>query len=265
MTALRLIIASLALAIATTTSASADEERAGCAISRGKTCDIADAIARGLFETGLTPIFPSGLRCRQIDEAWAISYRDRRGGADAYHGGIDIPAPFGTSILAAADGEVVAIFEGRNSYRGREIVLRHSPAQTGLKVWTFSAYSHFKTLPKLKVGDRVRMGTVLGPTGNSGRGQEPGIQSKKRRPAIHFAVTYSSGPDFRISRNEVVVPRNGWWADPLAFLSGRMPLDSRVLAARPASQKAVAIGAMLMDGTIVPPKARVIWPYACQG
>ena len=235
-----------------------------CAIARTvkhEGCAIDLAISFGLQPTGLVPTFPEGVTCRQIDEAWAINYSGKRSG-EAYHGGIDIPAPTGTPILAAADGEVIAVFEGKNSYRGKEIVLRHSPAETGLKVWTFTAYSHFSKLPKLKVGDRVHRGDVLGPTGNSGRGREPFQQSDHRRPAIHFAVFYGPSPDFVI-RAETVVPAKAHWADPNAFLAGTVPLDSAKAAALPDAKKHVAVAVMLKDGSILPASAKRIWPYAC--
>ncbi len=54
-----------------TTKGSLDRETR-CAIGRGRDCDIQAAVRRGLFETGLRPVFPNNAKCRDIDEQWAI-------------------------------------------------------------------------------------------------------------------------------------------------------------------------------------------------
>ncbi|MBI4191483.1 MAG: hypothetical protein HY525_13220 [Betaproteobacteria bacterium] len=41
-----------------------------CAIGRWPDCDIQQAVARGLFETGLSPVFPAHAKCRGIDEGY---------------------------------------------------------------------------------------------------------------------------------------------------------------------------------------------------
>lgn len=111
-----------------------------CAIGRWRSCDIQQAIDRGLFETGLSPAFPAQAQCRGIDEGYAISYAARRG-REQYHGGIDMPAPWGTPMIAAAAGTVVAKYAGENSPRGIEIVLRHSPEDTGIPLWIYTQYA----------------------------------------------------------------------------------------------------------------------------
>jgi len=232
-----------------------------CAIGRGRRCDIGLAVKRGLFETGLRPQFPDGFSCRDIDEAWAISYSHKRD-REQYHGGIDMPAPFGTPIVAAANGTVVGKFEGKNSYRGMEIILRHSPDDTGLPVWVYTQYAHFDSMPALEIGQRVRMGQVLGPTGNSGITRSGGGRTKDRRPAIHFAVWFSASPAFAVTRRDVI-PVDGQWMDPNALYRLKPPFDSGSLKALPDGQKVVRIPVMTDDGAAVPATTKLIWPYKC--
>jgi len=233
-----------------------------CAIGRGKACEIQQAIDKGLFETGLRPRFPDHAKCRGIDEKWAISYTWKRG-KEQYHGGIDMPAPFGTPIIAAADGEVVGVFDGVDGYRGREVILRHSPQDSGLPVWTYTQYSHFEELPALKLGERVKQGQVLGPTGNSGRGRKSTAQSTNRRPAIHFAAYFSPSEHFVISKDSVVVPVEGQWMDPNALFRGKLPLDSASLKALPEAEKEIPVAVMFPDGEVFPTGAKIVWPYVC--
>ena len=232
-----------------------------CAIGRGRRCGNELAIQQGLFETGLRPIFPADLSCRDIDEQWAISYTAKRG-REAYHGGIDMPAPWGTPIIAAAAGRVVGKYRGKNSYRGIEIVLRHSPEQTGLPFWIYTQYTHFSQMPKLEVGQRVALGEVLGPTGNSGRGRTPNVQNPRRRPAIHFAVFYSRSSKY-VARKNKIIPLDGRWMDPNALFRKTPPFDSRAMKALPATEKKVPIAVMLDDGEIIPAGSRIVWPYLC--
>ena len=138
-----------------------------CGIGRMMRCATADQKKRGLFETGTGPHFPDGAVCPGIDDYWAMDYDNKRN-RESYHGGIDVPVPWGTPVRAVADGSVVAMYRAEQSKRGTEVVLRHGPEQTGLPVWTYSAYGHLDALPDLKIGQRVRMGQILAPTGNSG-------------------------------------------------------------------------------------------------
>ena len=232
-----------------------------CAITRTPNCDISVAVKHGLFKTGLKPVFPAGVECRGIDEAWAIDYSDKRD-REQYHGGIDIPAPFGTPMIAAAAGTVVAKYVGEKSYRGIEITLRHSPEDTGLGVWTYTQYAHFRTMPTLNVGDRVRMGQKLGPTGNSGIQPNLGPRGSARRPAIHFAAWFTGDPRY-VAASRAVIPVAGEWMDPNALYRGKPPFDSASLKALPSEQKRVPIAVMLDTGEVIPAGARVIWPYTC--
>ncbi|MBI4489318.1 MAG: M23 family metallopeptidase [Deltaproteobacteria bacterium] len=232
-----------------------------CAIGRWRTCDIKQAVARGLFETGLRPSFPENAKCRDIDEGYAISYAQKRN-REAYHGGIDMPAPWGTPMIAAAAGTVVGKYLGENSARGIEIVLRHSPEDTGIPLWIYTQYAHFSEMPTLKIGQRVRMGENLGPTGNSGIDPRRGTQSTKRRPAIHFAVFYSTGELYADIR-DTIIPVEGRWMDPVALFRKKLPLDSDSMKALPEEEKQVPISIMFDDGETFPADTKIIWPYTC--
>jgi len=234
-----------------------------CGMGRSKKCDIEDAITLGMFETGLRPQFPKGLKCRDIDEQWAISYTAKRNRVN-YHGGIDMPAPNGTPMIATADGTVVGKYRGNMTPRGIEVVLRHSPAQTGLPMWTYTQYAHFSRMPKLEIGQQVKMGDKLGPTGNSGISTKTGKQSLKRRPAIHFAVFYAPTKQYA-DTGKAVIPLKGKWMDPNALYRKKGPFDSSALKALPAKEKKIAIPVMLENGKFIPADTKVIWPYACEG
>lgn len=74
------------------------------------------------------------------------------------HSGLDIPAPFGTSVLAAASGSVVtASYQG--SY-GNAVVVSHGSS-------LYTLYGHNSSL-LVKVGDKVRKGQPLARVGSTG-------------------------------------------------------------------------------------------------
>jgi murein DD-endopeptidase MepM/ murein hydrolase activator NlpD len=75
-----------------------------------------------------------------------------------FHGGIDIVAPVGTSVRAAAAGKVI-----RSGYMGAfgyGVVIDHG---RGVTTW----YGHNSRL-SVKVGEKVKQGQVIARSGNSG-------------------------------------------------------------------------------------------------
>jgi murein DD-endopeptidase MepM/ murein hydrolase activator NlpD len=78
------------------------------------------------------------------------------------YNGVDLAAPVGTPILAAADGTViVAKSGGYNGGYGSYVVIQHdNGAQT--------LYAHASSV-RVGVGERVARGEVLGGVGNTGR------------------------------------------------------------------------------------------------
>lgn len=81
--------------------------------------------------------------------------------AARFHTGIDLRAPAGTWVHAAAAGTVVAI--RRRSGAGLEVEIRHSPTMT-------TRYDHLGSVaPSLQSGKRqVARGDVLGRVGRTG-------------------------------------------------------------------------------------------------
>jgi len=213
---------------------------------------------RGVIETGLSPDFLKGANCPEIDsEQWAIDYAYKRGKA-ALHKGIDIPQPRGTPIRAVADGLVVGRFMNDGNKKGIEVMLRHTPAQTGMAFWTYSQYTHLQKMSPLPIGAAVKMGDEIGATSNTGK-----MGKRVRRDALHFAVLYSSHPEW--SHDGVVVtPKDGRFMDPNAFYRLSPPYDSPSMVQLPASEKKIPTPYMKPDGTFEPPHTKRIWPYVCR-
>ncbi|MDP6787646.1 MAG: peptidoglycan DD-metalloendopeptidase family protein [Rhodospirillales bacterium] len=236
-----------------------------CGIAREGECGIESQMKRGLVETGTGPRFPDKATCPGIDDYWAMDYAKKRN-RQSYHGGIDVPAPWGTPMRAVAAGSVVAKYEAHQSKRGTEVVVRHSPEQTGLPLWTYSAYGHLDALPDLKIGQRVEMGQIIGPTGNSGisaKGSKGSGQSTTRRPAIHLAMFYSTTNTYSES-NDTIIPVDGYWLDPMAFYRQKGPFDTPSVEALAEAEKDVPIPVLFDDGTPFPADTKMVWPYACK-
>lgn len=247
-------------ALAARVSGSAIGGGTRCGIMRGAGCDSFAAERLGMLPTGLGPRFPAGVDCYGIDDYWAMDYsykRNRR----TRHGGVDMPVDWGEAMLAVADGTVVGVFAGRDSKRGKEVVLRHAPDQTGLPFWTYTGYGHLDSLPSFELGQRVKRGDVLGPTGNSGIAGMGRQESTRRRAAIHFSVMYSESPSYAISGG-IVVPVGGRWMDPVGFYRLAGPYETGALMALPDGEKFVDIP-VVVSGDVIPGGSLRVWPYAC--
>ncbi|HEB79072.1 MAG TPA: M23 family metallopeptidase [Rhodospirillales bacterium] len=214
--------------------------------------------ARGVIETGLYPKFIGGADCPEIDsEQWAIDYTYKRE-REALHKGIDIPRPMGTPIRAISDGVVVGRFRNKRSKKGIEVMLRHTPEQTGLKYWTYSQYTHLREMSPLPIGARVKMGDEIGKTSNTGK-----MGRRERRDALHFAILYSAFPEWS-NDGRGVTPKDGYFMDPNAFYRLKPPYDSKSLLALPEDQKGVRAPYMKNGGALTPPGTKRIWPYVCE-
>ena len=85
--------------------------------------------------------------------------RDPFGGRRDFHTGLDIKAPTGRPVLAAAAGQVV--YCGWMSGYGKTVVLEHRDGSASL-------YAHCSRLD-VRVGERVRQGEAIARVGNTGR------------------------------------------------------------------------------------------------
>ena len=103
------------------------------------------------------------------------TYTQARAGGARLHDAIDIMAPEGTPVVAAADGVVEKLFNSKGG--GGITVYVRSPDQR----WTYY-YAHLQGYaPGLAEGQRVRRGQLLGRVGYTGNANPAG-------PHLHFAI-----------------------------------------------------------------------------
>ncbi|MDI6870532.1 MAG: M23 family metallopeptidase [Bacillota bacterium] len=86
------------------------------------------------------------------------------------HEGIDVGAPEGTPVVAAAAGRVTATFRGLSS--GLTVDLDHGGFTT--------RYAHLSAI-KVRTGETVKAGTVIGLVGNTGVSTGPHLHFEVRR------------------------------------------------------------------------------------
>jgi len=135
-----------------------------------------------------------------VEGAKAVDLRDsfeQKRGATRRHEALDIPAPRGTSVVAAVDGSIEKLFTSK---------------QGGLTVYEFDRarnlcyyYAHLDGYAEgVKEGQLVHRGDRLGYVGSTG-------DASKEAPHLHFAI-FQLGPEKR------------WWVgtpiNPYPFLLG---------------------------------------------
>jgi murein DD-endopeptidase MepM/ murein hydrolase activator NlpD len=156
------------------------------------------------LESGLSPSFAGDwTELADAPSLWPLEGRvassfgqrqDPINGEGAFHSGIDIDAPIGTPIRAAADGDVTEA--SMVAGYGREIMLDH-----GHDVVTL--YGHLSAIAVV-VGQHVIRGQVIGYVGQSGRATGPHLHYEVRvhkvpvNPHKYLRTTYEqiafSGP-----------------------------------------------------------------------
>lgn len=109
--------------------------------------------------------------------AWPLQGKVRRSFVAASttgtgHDGIDILAPKGTAVRAAAAGKVIFAGQGPDEY-GLTVIIWHSGR------WT-TTYSYLDKIT-VKVGDTVKTGERIGLVGQTGLAEEPQLHFEVRR------------------------------------------------------------------------------------
>ncbi|HVN55106.1 MAG TPA: peptidoglycan DD-metalloendopeptidase family protein [Anaerolineaceae bacterium] len=105
--------------------------------------------------------------CLETNECWSARFGSRRsyngGPYDQYHTGLDIFGGKGVEIYAPAPG--VVVFTGLLTVRGNTTLIDHG--------WgVYSGYFHQSEI-RVKAGDRIQAGQIIGLIGNTGRAEGP--------------------------------------------------------------------------------------------
>lgn len=158
------LCASLGLA-----AALAAAERAPARADASKSIDTAEHVAR---ETLIVPV--RNIAVRDLSNNWGAARSEGR-----VHQGIDIMAPHGAPVVAAADGEIVRFW---NSELGG-VSIYQADANGDLVFY----YAHLSARADgIKEGDSVRQGQVIGYVGETGNATTP---------HLHFEMSRVADPD----------------------------------------------------------------------
>lgn len=95
------------------------------------------------------------------------------------HNGIDISAPIGTKVMAAADGKVIEVTE--DDLMGTTVIIDHG---SGLK----SVYSNLAKTPVVEKGDKVASGAVIAAVGDTALGEANVVTH------LHFTILKDDKP-----------------------------------------------------------------------
>jgi peptidoglycan LD-endopeptidase LytH len=125
---------------------------------------------RPATKAGALVIPVDGVKAEQLTDTWGQS---RAGGART-HKAIDIMAPRGTLVVAAAPGRIEKLFDSKDG--GMTVYVRSPDGRT------IHYYAHLDTYRAgLREGQQVRTGEVLGTVGSTGNASPDG-------PHLHFEV-----------------------------------------------------------------------------
>lgn len=125
--------------------------------------------------SGTSAPMPEGLRRPvpgRITSGFGFRLAPDRPGSE-YHTGVDIAAPSGQPVLAAAAGTV--LFAGAAGNYGGLVILAHRGADGRIETW----YGHLSVI-HVRRGDQVPAGHVIGRVGSTGRSTGPHLHYEIR-------------------------------------------------------------------------------------
>ncbi len=106
-----------------------------------------------------------------------------------FHNGLDLAAPAGTSIYAAADGTIEAVGKGEAAY-GNWVAIRH-PVAGKLTKEIITLYAHMISY-RVSPGQAVKAGDLIGYEGNTGNTTRL-LYGPDRGYHLHFTVFDAEG------------------------------------------------------------------------
>ena len=147
------------------------------------------AVAEGLVVGPAGLAIPvAGIEVEDLSD----TYTQSRAGGARVHNAIDIMAPNGTPVLAAAPGTVEKLFYSHGG-GGITVYVRSDD-----KRWSYY-YAHLQSYaPGLKEGQRVQRGQLIGRVGSTGNANPGG-------PHLHFAVNRME-PSWKWHQGEPINP-----------------------------------------------------------
>lgn len=122
-----------------------------------------------------TALLPN-LHCPLQSTSPVGAYGQRTKPVSGIHTGVDIAAPNGTPITAAADGTITAA--GLDGGRGNCIRIAHADGYS-------TTYAHLNAM-RVKAGDRVKGGDVIGTVGSTGRSTGPHLHFEMAKDGVSF-------------------------------------------------------------------------------
>jgi murein DD-endopeptidase MepM/ murein hydrolase activator NlpD len=130
----------------------------------------------------------AGMKASQLSD----TFTQARAGGARVHDAIDIMAPRGTRVVAAAPGKVEKLFDSKGG-GGTTVYVRSADGQ-----WIYY-YAHLdRYAPGLAEGQVVQRGTPLGTVGSTGNANPAG-------PHLHFAI-HRMGPGEKWYQGSAINP-----------------------------------------------------------
>jgi len=220
--------------------------------------------AKGLFETGLVPVFPDGVSCPVISSPYGSKTRydgsSRNNSHHGYHNGMDISLDTGTPLLAVARGTVISKGTA-GQLVGSYLWLHFRPEDTGMPLHLFARYQHLDEIPDLAVGDTVEAGQPVAKSGLTGT--QGGHFGSDGYPHLHLVYRTGPGPEFTV-KGPMIGPKSLNYLDPvgLYLVSPPETLSNHALRVLPDAVKQVSV-AVKTGNRIIPAGSRTVWPVAC--